>query len=97
MKFSERRPRRCASALAELQEFVSGPASDAFTDEVVLRLSGSEPEAANRALAEVGDLLLEQVLVANPTISPTLANGLVYASLEAIRSRLALTACAGIA
>ena len=88
---------RTEAALRELQQYAAGPAADAFVNEVVLRLQGGEPEFINAELARVGSMLLEAVLEGRPAASQTLARGFVFASMDLIRTRLAIIGRAGTA
>lgn len=83
--------------LQELQQCVAGPTLDGFMNEVVLRLHGAEPDTVERELAGISEQLGGILHQGGGRVSRTLANGLVYATLATIRTRLAVAPDGGTA
>lgn len=96
-RWAEGRGDPADAALVALQQFISGPALDGFMNEVVLHLHGAEPEIVERQLAGISEQLGGMLLQTGGKVSRTVANGLVYATLANIRTRLATAPDGGTA
>lgn len=83
-------------ALTELQQAIAGPALEAIMHEAVLRLHGASPDTVETELAGVSEQL-GGLLLQGGKVSRTVANGLVYATLATIRTRLATAPDGGTA